>query len=223
MPQLDPDTLAVADRYKLLIGCVTPRPIAFVSTISPGGRANLAPFSFFNACGSDPMLLMFCPANTPDGGMKDSLRNAMPTDDGGTGCFVINLAQEKYTPAVAGAAEPLPHGESEFGLVGLTPALSSVVTAPRVAESDVSFECETWRIIRTNEASPDAPTAGNIVIGRVVCIHVADGVLNDRMHADPDALRTVGRMGGKGYCTTRDRFELPVGRAALDASPPHTP
>ena len=216
MPELDPAKLAVADRYKLLIGCITPRPIAFVSTISADGQPNLAPYSFFNACGSDPMTLMFCPANKADGSMKDSMRNAMPHADGGTGCFVVNLAHEPYIRAVAGAAEPLEHGESEFDLVGLTAAPSTVVRAPRVAESPISFECETWQVIPTNVDNPRAPNAGNIVLGRVVRVHAAEGMLNERLHADANALATVGRMGGMGYCTTRDRFELPIGRAALE-------
>ena len=222
---IDPAKLAVQDRYKLLIGCVTPRPIALVSTVDAMGRENLAPYSFFNACGSDPMTLMFCPANNPDGSMKDSMRNALPPGwhgpgwepgfEGGTGEFVVNLAYEPYIRRVAACAEPLDHGESEYDLSGLTPEPSAVVAPPRVRESPVSFECETWRVIRTNEDQPAAPNAGNIVIGRVVHVRVHEGVLNDRFHADPAALQTVGRMGGLNYCTTRDRFEMPMGHAAL--------
>lgn len=214
--ELDPEQLSVSERYKLLIGAVTPRPIGFVSTLGPGG-ANLAPYSFFNAVGSDPMMLMFCPANKPGGGMKDSLRNAVRGGEhAGAGQFVVNIASEAYIKQVAGAGEALDYGQSEFDLVGLTPEPSAVVAPPRVAESPVCFECETWRVIRTNEDEPDAPASGNIVIGRVVHVRVKDGVVNERMHVDADAVRTVGRMGGMGYCTTRDRFELPVGRGALD-------
>src|SRR5580765_603384 len=93
---LDPLALSQADRYKLLIGCIVPRPIAFVSTVSPSGRLNLAPFSFFNGVGSDPMTLLFCPANKPDGSEKDTLRNCKPVSEGGTGQFVVNAATEHY-------------------------------------------------------------------------------------------------------------------------------
>ena len=72
--EIDTSALDVRDRYKLLIGCIVPRPIAFVSTVSPDGRANLAPFSFFNGVGSNPMTLLFCPGNKPDGSEKDTLR-----------------------------------------------------------------------------------------------------------------------------------------------------
>ncbi len=214
--ELDPAELSVAERYKLLIGAVVPRPIAFVSTVSPDGRPNLAPFSFFNAVGSDPMTMLFCPANNPDGSEKDTLANAKPVDEGGTGQFVVNIAAEAYRRQVAGAAEALTRGQSEFALVGLTEAPSVAVRPPRVAESPVCFECETEQVIRTN---PGSPSGGNIVIGRVVHVFVRDGVVNERMHVDPDALGAIGRMGGRSYCSTRDRFEMPMGREALRGEP----
>jgi flavin reductase (DIM6/NTAB) family NADH-FMN oxidoreductase RutF len=89
---------------------------------------------------------------------------------------------------------------------------STVVRPPRVAESPVSFECRTVQVIRTN---PGAPSGGNIVIGQVVHVHARDGVLNQRLHADPDQIRAIGRMGGMGYCRTRERCEMPMGREAL--------
>lgn len=211
--ELDPLDLAVPDRYKLLIGCIVPRPIAFVSSVSPDGRLNLAPFSFFNGVGSDPLALLFCPANKPDGSEKDSLRNAKPLAEGGTGEFVVNLATESYATKVAAAAEPLPYGESEFELVDLAHTPSVRVRPPRVADSPVAFECRTLRVVRLN---PGVPAAGNIVIGQVIHMHLADGLVNERFHVDPARLAAIGRMGGRGYCRTRDRFEMPMGREALD-------
>ena len=214
--EIDPAQLAPADRYKLLIGCIVPRPIAFVSTISVDGKANLAPFSFFNGIGSDPMTLLFCPVNKGDGSEKDTLRNAKPAAEGGVGQFVVNVATEAYVEKVVGAAEPLPFGESEFELVGLTPAPAVVVRPPRVAESPVSFECETLQVVRTN---PGKPGGGNVVIGRVVHVHVKDGLVDERFRTDPDQLAAVGRMGGITYARTRERFELPLGRDALGKRP----
>src|SRR5215510_13173869 len=161
---LDPASLSIPDRYKLLIGLIVPRPIAFVSTVSPDGRLNLAPFSFFNGLSSEPMSLLFCPANKPDGSEKDSLRNAKPVDEAGTGEFVVNVVAEEFERKMAAAAEPLPYGESEFALSGLTPVPSAVVRPPRVLESPASFECRTDRVIRLN---PGAAAGGNIIIGRV--------------------------------------------------------
>lgn len=210
--EFNPAALTTPERYKLLIGCIVPRPIAFVSTVSPDGRANLAPFSFFCGVGSNPMTLLFCPANNADGSEKDTLRNAKPRDEGGSGEFVVNVASGVYASKVAGAAEPLPYGESEFELVGLTCAPAAVVKAPRVGESPVAFECETVQVVRTN---PGAPAGGNIVIGRVVHVFVRDDLINERLHTDPERLDAIGRMGGLTYCRTRDRFDLPMGRGAL--------
>ncbi|MEE8458253.1 MAG: flavin reductase family protein [Phycisphaerales bacterium] len=212
--ELNPDQLDPAERYKLLIGCIVPRPIAFVSTISPDGRPNLAPFSFFNGIGSDPMTLLFCPSHRPDGDAeKDTLRNCKPRDEGGTGEFVVNAATESYRERVAAAAEPLDYGQSEFDAVGLTAAPSVTVKPPRVGESPWAFECRTLQVIRID---PDVPDAGNVVIGRVVHVFVRDDIVNQRMHVDPEKLLAIGRLGGLGYCTTRDRFEMPRGLAALE-------
>jgi flavin reductase (DIM6/NTAB) family NADH-FMN oxidoreductase RutF len=211
--ELDPQKLSIPERYKLLIGCIVPRPIAFVSTISTDGVPNVAPFSFFAGVGSNPMTLLFCPANTPKGDEKDTLRNCKPREEGGTGEFVVNAVTEAYAVRVAAAAEPLPPEESEFELIGLSTAPSVSIAPPRVAESPVSFECETQHVIRTN---PGEPAGGNIVIGRVLRVHLREGLVNDRMHTDPDVLSAVGRMGGLTYCTTGNRFDIPIGRPALD-------
>ncbi|MCY2959566.1 MAG: flavin reductase family protein [Planctomycetota bacterium] len=211
------DDLAPRDRYKLLIGCIVPRPIAFVSTVDAEGRVNLAPFSFFNGVGSDPMTVVFCPANRADGGEKDTLRNCKPRAEGGTGEFVVCAAIEGYAREVAAAAEPLPHGESEFDLTGLATAASRRVRAPRVARSPWAFECETLQVVRTN---PGVPAGGNLVIGRVIHVYVDDALIGGRFHVDPERLRAVGRMGGLGYATTRDRYEMPAGREALESEDP---
>lgn len=211
------DELAPRDRYKLLIGCIVPRPIALVSTVDADGRVNLAPFSFFNGVGSDPMTLVFCPANRADGGEKDTLRNCKPRSEGGTGEFVVCASVEGYAREIAAAAEPLPFGESEYALTGLATAPSARVRAPRVARAPWSFECETVQVVRTN---PGVAAGGNVVIGRVVHVHVDDALVDARFHVDADALRAVGRMGGIGYATTRDRYEMPIGRAALEREDP---
>ena len=206
---VDPNELNIAERYKLLIGTIGPRPIAVVSTVSTDGKPNLAPFSFFAGVGSTPMTLLFCPANDGDGNEKDSLRNAKPESEGGTGQFAVCVATAEIIGRVAVAAEPLPRGESEYDLSGLTPIACDSIQAPRVKESPVCFECETVSVTRTN---PGAPAGGNVVMGRVVRVHVEDSLLNDRMHTDQAAIDLVGRMGGLSYCHTRDRFDLRPGK-----------
>jgi len=212
--ELDPASLTRPDRYKLLIGGVVPRPIAFVSTRSPEGIDNLAPFSFFTAVGADPMMLMFCPANKEDGAEKDTLRNAKPVEEGGEGEVVVNIVPVEIAEQMAACAAILSPDESEFDLSGLTRAPSAVVRPHRVAECPIAFECRTERVIRTN---PGAPGGGNIVIGRVVHIYLREGLTNARLHIDPVTLDALGRMGGaRGYCTTRDRLEVARG----DERPP---
>lgn len=217
MQEISLENLDISRRYKLLIGAVVPRPIAFVSTISPLGKTNLAPFSFFNAISANPMTLLFCPANKPDGSEKDTLRNAALPSDGGVGEFVVNIASERYIRKVAAAAEPLEHGESEFDATGLSPSPSKLVKPPRVAESPICFECRTRQIIRLN---PGAPSGGNIVIGDVVHVAARDGLINERTHVDADILGAIGRMGGLNYASTRHRFALPMGLDALEQPDP---
>ena len=214
--ELDPSDLSTATRYKLLTGVVTPRPIAFLSTRSPDGHDNLAPFSFFNAAGMDPMSLVFCVGTPADGRDKDTLRNALPTNEGGLGCFVVNVAVEGYIRQLSATAEELPYGESELDLAGFTTAASRKVAAPRVAESPVSFECETTHVLRLGEG----PASGTLVVGRCVHVWIRDDLLDERQRVNADRLATVGRMAGSEYCRTRERFSLPRGRAALDCDPP---
>lgn len=213
--ELDPRSLDIPDRYKLMIGGIVPRPIAFVSSMSmePPERLNLAPFSFFAGVSSNPMTILFCPANKPDGTDKDTLRNALPVAEGGRGEFVVNIVSHAFSKQMAACAEELPFGESEFELSGLTPRPSAKVAPPRVGESLLSFECVTQRVIRLN---PGAPAGGNIVLGEVVWVHARDGLVNERHHVDPAMLDAIGRMGGLGYCSTRDRFDIPWGRNALE-------
>jgi flavin reductase (DIM6/NTAB) family NADH-FMN oxidoreductase RutF len=207
-----PEDLTQTDRYKLLTGCLVPRPIALVSTVSPEGLTNLAPFSFFTAIGSHPMGLLFCPANKPDGSEKDTLRNCKPVAEGGVGEFVVNVATEDYSREVSAAAEALAHGESEFDLTGLERAASRVVRPPRLAISPIAFECCTLQVLRYR---PGEPGGANVVFGQIVHLFVRDDLLDNRLRVDAERLAAIGRMGGLTYCTTRQRFDLPRGREAL--------
>lgn len=216
--EIDPETLTIAERSKLLVGAIVPRPIALVSTVAPDGSStNLAPYSFYNGVGTNPMTLLYCPANKADGTEKDSLRNSKPRGEGGQGEFVVSVVSEAIAAQMAASAAELPYGESEFVFAGLTPAPSVRVKPPRVLESLVAYECETMAVVRTGPAG--GAHTGNVVIGRVVSVHVADSVLRERMRIDPDALGAVGRMAGETYARTRDRFDLPRGKAAVGQAP----
>jgi flavin reductase (DIM6/NTAB) family NADH-FMN oxidoreductase RutF len=211
--ELDVAAIPVNQRYNLMIGSIVPRPIAVVGTCDAEGRPNLAPYSFFMGCGTDPMTLVISVANPPGGeGEKDTLRNAKPVAEGGTGEFTVSVATEENILRVVACAEPIPHGESEFELAGLTPVAGTAVRAPRPAESPVTFECRTMQVVRM---APGKPGGGNLLVGQVVRVHVADGLASERMHVDADRLRAVGRMGGLDYCRTAERAEIPAGRPSL--------
>lgn len=212
--ELDPATLTSSQRYKLLAGAVMPRPIALVSTRGVDGRVNLAPFSFFNAVSPTPMVLAFSPVTRPDGEDKDSLRNALPVAEGGTGEFVVNLVSARLVRKMAAAAELLPAGDSEFELADLTPAPCDGWGAPRVLEAPVSYACRTLQVVRF---APGVPMSGNLVLGEVQRIWMDDELLDDRFHVDLDRLDPVGRLSAMAYCRVGDRFDLPRGLAARTA------
>ena len=208
---LKPEDIEAPQRYKLLVGGIVPRPIAWVSTLSKDGAPNLAPFSFFCGVGSDPMTLLYCPANGPLGDEKNSLVNADATT--GIGEFVVNIVTERMARKMAITAEALPAGESEWDLARVEPEASATVKPARVKGAPVAYECVTHQVVRLN---PGVPHGGNIVIGRVASVYVDDAIIDERLRIDPEKLAAVGRMAGLTYCHTSDRFELPWGKAALE-------
>ena len=185
--------------YQHLIRIITPRPIAWVSTISSAGLTNLAPFSFFTGVGSRPPSLLFCPANRVDGSPKDTLRNIREN-----GQFVVNVVSEALAEPMNATAAELPEQESEFEVFGVTPVPSVNVRPPRVAASPVSIECELMQELNLD----GGPGGANIVVGRILHLAISDAVLNAEGFADPDQLQLIGRMGGTEYTRTRDRFEI---------------
>lgn len=197
--EADPESLDIRARYQLLIGAIQPRPIAWVSTISPEGVPNLAPFSFFTGIAANPMTVCFAPVNDRHGKKKDTLLNVEATKQ-----FVVNLATESNAGKMNQTSAPYPYGVSEFEKAGVTPLPSTKVKPPRAAESPAAFECELIQIVRLGEG----PLAGNLVIGKVVRIHCDDKIYNGGKINHQD-LKTIGRMEGSWYTRTQDAFELP--------------
>ena len=198
--QIDPAVAAGLDVYHALVGLVTPRPIAWVTTIDAAGRVNLAPFSFFNAVSSSPPVVGFCPALKRDGTKKDSLANLAEVGE-----FVVNVAVAALAEQMNLTAKEVPHEESEVTLAGLHLLPSAVVKPPRVAESPAHLECRVRQII----AFGTGPGGGNLVLGDVVRIHIDDAVLGSNGRPDPRKLQTIARLGGDFYCRTTDLFEMP--------------
>jgi flavin reductase (DIM6/NTAB) family NADH-FMN oxidoreductase RutF len=192
----DSDILTV---YHAIVDLVVPRPIAWVTTISPQGCVNLAPFSFFNAFGANPPVVVFSPTLRRDGSKKDTLRNVEAT-----GQFVLNLAVEPLADAVnLTSIDALPD-VSEAELAGLVLEPSERVAPPRVAESPAQLECRVRQILPIG----NGPISANLVIGEVLMIHVDDAVLDPDGRPDPRKLRAIARLGRDYYCRTTDVFEM---------------
>lgn len=200
MVTIDPATLPARDVYQHMISFITPRPIAWVSTISAEGRTNLAPYSFFQGVTSAPPTLLFCPVNDRHGRPKDTLRNVEATRE-----FVVNIVNFAHAAAMNSTAAPLPPEESEFEKFEVPAAASQRVRPPRVATAPVALECVLHDIVRVGEG----PLGGNIVIGRIELIHVDEAVRGPDGYCDPAKLDTIGRMGGELYARTTERFALP--------------
>jgi flavin reductase (DIM6/NTAB) family NADH-FMN oxidoreductase RutF len=196
---IDVDSTDVVSVYQTLVGIVTPRPIAWVTTVDDEGRVNLAPFSFFNAFGANPPIVVFSPTLRRDGSKKDTLINLGMVPE-----FVLNAAVEGLAEKMNATAKELPHGQSEAEFAGLTLLPSTKVRPPRVAESPAHLECRVRQFISFGEG----PIAANLVIGEVVQIHVDDAVLDPSGRVDPRKLRTIARLGGDYYCRSTDLFEM---------------
>ncbi len=183
--------------YKLLIGLIVPRPIAWIGTTSETGVHNLAPFSFFNAVAATPPTLLFSPLGSP-GQPKDTLANIRAT-----GQFTHNVVSEDLVEAMNTTAGSYEHGVDEFEIAQLTPIPGDLVAAPRVLEAKASMECRLVEILEFGHGS----MSGNVVVGEVVRFHLADGLVTDG-RVDPDRLGAIGRMAGMEYARTSARFTL---------------
>lgn len=188
---IDPEALAPTDAYHLLNSLVVPRPIAWVSTLSEAGVANLAPHSYFTVVSSNPPIVCFSSA-----GVKDTLRNVRHTRD-----FVVNVVGEELAEPMNLTSADFPPGESEFVAAGLTPAPSDLVRAPRLAEAPAAMECRLVQIIEIGRIP------NHLVIGEVIRFHVAARVWRDG-RVDLAAVRPVGRLAGSGYSYTREFFRM---------------
>jgi len=183
--------------YALLSSLVTPRPIAWVTTLGPDGVVNAAPFSFFNVLGANPPIVGFCPGDRADGTPKDTARNIRLSHE-----FVVNLVDEKTAEAMNRTAATLPYGVSEIQSADLTTAPSSVVKPPRIAESPASLECTEWGTLQIG--------GNRLVIGLVKRIQVRDELFDPQtQRIRSELFHVIGRMASPDwYCRTTDRFEM---------------
>ncbi len=197
--QLDLAGLSAEEAYRWLTATVTPRPIAWVATVSSDGASNLAPFSFFQVICDQPPTLMVNVGLNPGGRLKDTLVNARQT-----GQMVIHLVNAAMARVMNETAATLPPEVSEIELCGLDTVPATRVGVPRLVHAPVAFECEVERITPYPAESPRQ----FLIFARVLLAHIDDAVMADERHVDPGKLDLVGRMGGVWYSTTRDRFAM---------------
>jgi flavin reductase (DIM6/NTAB) family NADH-FMN oxidoreductase RutF len=197
------------DPFKAL---VVPRPIGWVSTVSKGGVANLAPYSFFNAVSDRPPMLMFS-----SGGTKDSLRNIVDTGE-----FTCSIATWALREAMNLSSAPVAPGVDEFELAGLTKAESRLVKPPRVAESPAAFECRLWQTLALPK--PGRGEGYTLVIGQVVGVYIDDALIRDG-RVQTGAMRALARLGYMDYAVLEPETVFQMNRplASDDGLSAHVP
>ncbi|MFD2740403.1 flavin reductase family protein [Sulfitobacter aestuarii] len=196
--RFDFSALSARDRYKLLIGAVVPRPIAWVTTIDEEGRPNAAPFSFFNVLSSDPAILALGVENYADMRFKDTGRNIRNTEE-----FTVNIVGHDNLDAMNVTAVPFAPGVSEIEEAGLTMLPGEFVSCPQIAEAPVRLECRRHVTLNIGKSR-------EIILGEVLAMHARPGLVNERFHVDAAGLDALGRMGGHGYCRSNETFDLPT-------------
>lgn len=191
--------LTAREAYKVIIGTVVPRPIAWVTTRSASGVINAAPYSFFNCLSADPPILALGVENKPDRTFKDTAWNIRETEE-----FTVNICDVTTTAQMAATAAPFAQDIDELQAAGLTAVAGVTVACPRIAEAPVAFECR-------RHVSISVSSAREIILGRIEMAHVREDIIDlGNYHSDPMKLDAIGRMGGDGYSTTRDLFDWPT-------------
>ena len=195
---IDPFASEPKDIYKLLIGSIVPRPIAFVSSQSQDGINNLAPYSFFTGISANPPVIGFSPMKVKSDSDRDTKNNIKDTRE-----FVINVVSHGFSEEMNATSADVSPEVDEFELANLTPIASDLVAPPRLKEAKISMECRLLQIVEISQKL----LGGAFVIGEVVRFHVCDNIISN-YKIDPDKLNPIGRMGGLEYTRTKDRFTL---------------
>lgn len=198
MATIDFESIDAARRYKLVVSCLVPRPIAWVTTLSPDGGVNAAPFSFFSGVCDDPIAVAIG-VNAGAHDQKDTAANIRRTGE-----FVVNMVEAESLESMNRTSRRLPSDVSEVDLQGIAVAPGAVIGTPRIASAPFAFECR--RMVGL-----DLAVGKNVVIGQVLALHVRDDLYEEgTMHVDAKGADLVGRMHGAGwYARTQDLLYLP--------------
>ena len=195
---IDPSTQNAAANYKLLIGSILPRAIAWVSTLSTDGVANLAPISFFTAVGRKPPMVSISMQPRSDGvTLKDTFVNIRDTGE-----FVVNIANLALADAMHRSAYEFPSDVDEFDALGLEKADSLTVRPPRVKAAPIALECKLDRIIEISDYD-------HVIFGEVLRFQIRDDLYLERGRIDTAALQAVGRLAAE-YTVVQSAFTTPL-------------
>jgi flavin reductase (DIM6/NTAB) family NADH-FMN oxidoreductase RutF len=198
----EPDKNNHGLRYNPLKSCVVPRPIGWITTLSPTGVINLAPFSFFNMLSYDPPFVLFsCGGHEVDGGTKDTAVNAEATGE-----FVFNMATWAQKDQMSRTALIVERGVDEMAAAGLEPLPSRIVRPPRVKGSPVHFECKYHQTVLLPGHKPSS--VHHVVFGRVVAVHIDDAALTADGRVDVLKIRPIARLGYKDYTSVESVFTM---------------
>jgi flavin reductase (DIM6/NTAB) family NADH-FMN oxidoreductase RutF len=204
---IDPKEIKTGILHSYMLAAIAPRPIAFASTIDNDGNMNLAPFSFFNAFGSNPPTVVFSPARrVRDNTIKHTLENIHETKE-----VVINVVNYAMVQQMSLASTEYPKGVSEFVKAGFTPVKSELIRPFRVKESPVQMECKVVEV----KAMGDQGGAANLIICEILLMHIDESVLTADNKIDPHKIDLVARMGGDLYCRAS-------GSAIFDVAKPNS-
>lgn len=200
---IDPNSISQPELHAYLLTAVAPRPICFASTMDASGQVNLSPFSFFNVFSSNPPVMIFSPSRSGrDGSLKHTHQNIKEVPE-----VAINIVDFPLVEQMSLSSTAYEKGVNEFVKAGLTQVPSEKIRPPRVAEAPVSFECVVDQVIEL----ADTPGAGNLIIAKVVLLHLREDLLDSEGKLDPKKLDLVGRMGGSWYTRSSGNslFEIP--------------
>ncbi|WHY59806.1 flavin reductase family protein [Cytobacillus firmus] len=198
MLSIDPADNSERENYKLLIGSIIPRPIAFVTTISKKGVLNGAPFSYFNIVTSNPPMISLA-IQRIEGTQKDTARNIISTKE-----FVVHIVDEDNVEKINKTAAALPPDKSEIELAQLTSAESTKISVPGVMEAKIRMEC----ILEQSLSLGGTDTPGcDLIIGKVVQFHIDENIY-EKGRVDPRGLAAVSRLAGINYAKIGELFSI---------------
>ncbi|CDR28510.1 flavin reductase family protein [Staphylococcus schweitzeri] len=198
MHTFDAQSLTARENYKLLIGSIIPRPIAFVTTLNQDASVNAAPFSFFNIVNNQPPMIAIAVQRT-GGKRKDTALNIERTGD-----FVVHITDEYNVQDINETAAPLAYGDSELSRTELSLVTSTTIKTPGIKDAKMRFECKLSQMILLGDALDGA----DLIIGEIVTYHIDESIYEGDFKINPHALQAVSRLAGNDYAKLGETFTI---------------